>query len=63
MTGWLRDVVEGTCSRARSSSFCPPASLSSLAATKDDAELDVAELKKLLQRGQKTIHDQPNRGL
>src|SRR5262245_9079855 len=37
------------------------ATLGSLVATKDDAELDLAELKKLLQRVQKTIHDQPNR--
>lgn len=37
------------------------ATLSSLAALKDDAELDRKELKQLLQRVQKTIHDQPNR--
>jgi 3-methyladenine DNA glycosylase AlkD len=37
------------------------ATLSSLVAIKDDAELDLAELKQLLQRVQKTIHDQPNR--
>lgn len=37
------------------------ATLSSLVATKDDAELDLAELKKLLERVQKTIHGQPNR--
>jgi hypothetical protein len=37
------------------------ATLSSLVATKDDAELDVAELKRLLQRVRKTIHQQPNR--
>ena len=37
------------------------ATLSSLVATKDDAELDLAELKKLLQRVRKTIHTQPNR--
>jgi len=36
------------------------ATLSSLVAIKDDAELDLAELKQLLQRVQKTIHDQPN---
>jgi len=35
--------------------------LSSLVAIKDDAELDMAELKKLLARVQKTIHQQPNR--
>ena len=37
------------------------ATLSSLLAIKDDAELDVTELKKLLERVQKTIHQQPNR--
>ena len=37
------------------------ATLSSLVAIKDDAELDLAELKQLFQRVQKTIHDQPNR--
>ena len=37
------------------------ATLSSLMATKEDAELDLAELKELLRRVQKTIHDQPNR--
>jgi hypothetical protein len=34
--------------------------LTSLVATKDDAELDVAELKQLLQRVQKTIHQERN---
>jgi 3-methyladenine DNA glycosylase AlkD len=34
--------------------------LTSLVATKDDAELDVPELKRLLQRVQTTIHQQPN---
>jgi hypothetical protein len=34
--------------------------LCSLVALKDDAELDLAELKRLLQRVQKTIHQQPN---
>src|SRR5438132_12483506 len=37
------------------------ATLSSLVGTKDDAELDVPELKKLLARVEKTIHQQPNR--
>jgi 3-methyladenine DNA glycosylase AlkD len=37
------------------------ATLSGLAAIKDDADIDVAELKKLLKRVQKTIHEQPNR--
>lgn len=36
------------------------ATLSSLVAIKDDADLDLPELKKLLQRVLKTIHDQPN---
>jgi 3-methyladenine DNA glycosylase AlkD len=35
--------------------------LSSLVAIKDDAELDLTKLKQLLQRVQKTIHQQPNR--
>jgi 3-methyladenine DNA glycosylase AlkD len=37
------------------------ATLSNLVAIKNDAEFDLAELKKLLQRVQKTIHQQPNR--
>jgi len=37
------------------------ATLSGLVAIKDDAELDVVELKNLLQRVQKTIHQQPNK--
>lgn len=37
------------------------ATLSSIVATRDDAELDIPELKKLLDRVQKTIHDAPNR--
>jgi hypothetical protein len=37
------------------------ATLSSLVAIKVDADLDLAELKQLLQRIQKTIHGQPNR--
>jgi 3-methyladenine DNA glycosylase AlkD len=37
------------------------ATLSSLVAIQDDAELDLPELKQLLQRIPKTIHDQPNR--
>ncbi|MEW6306422.1 MAG: DNA alkylation repair protein [Verrucomicrobiota bacterium] len=36
------------------------ATLSSLVAIKDDAELDVAELKKLMQRVQKSIHQAPD---
>ena len=37
------------------------ATLSGLVAIRDDAELDLALLKQLLQRVQKTIHQQPNR--
>ena len=37
------------------------ATLSSLVAIKDDAELDLPELRKLLERVGKTIHQQPNR--
>lgn len=36
------------------------ATLSSLVAIKDDAELDISELKKLLARVEQTIHKQPN---
>jgi 3-methyladenine DNA glycosylase AlkD len=35
--------------------------LSSIVATKDDDDLDIPELKKLLERVQKTIHRAPNR--
>jgi 3-methyladenine DNA glycosylase AlkD len=37
------------------------ATLGSLVAIKDDSKLDLAQIKKLLQRVQKTIHQQPNR--
>jgi 3-methyladenine DNA glycosylase AlkD len=37
------------------------ATLTSLVSIKDDTDLDIAELKKLLQRVEKTIHTQPNR--
>ena len=37
------------------------ATLSGLVAIRNDADLDLAELKQLLQRVQKTIHQQPNR--
>ncbi len=37
------------------------ATLGSLVAIKDDADLDLAELKRLLQRVQKSIQQQPNR--
>lgn len=37
------------------------ATFSSLVAIADDADLNLAELKRLLQRVEKTIHEQPNR--
>ena len=37
------------------------ATLTSLVSTRDDAELDLAELKRLLGRVEKTIHDERNR--
>ena len=37
------------------------ATLACLVSIKEDAELDLPELKKLLQRAGKTIHEQPNR--
>ena len=37
------------------------ATLSSLVSIKEDTELNLAELKQLLQRVQKTIHDEPDR--
>lgn len=37
------------------------ATLTSLVSIKDDIDLDIPELKKLLQRVEKTIHTQPNR--
>lgn len=37
------------------------ATLASLVSVQSDAELDIAELKRLLQRVGKTIHDQPDR--
>jgi 3-methyladenine DNA glycosylase AlkD len=40
---------------------CGWATLSGLVAIKDDSEVDLAELKQLLQRVQQTIHQQPDR--
>jgi 3-methyladenine DNA glycosylase AlkD len=40
---------------------CGWATLSGLVAIKDDSELDLAALKRLLQRVEQTIHQQPNR--
>jgi len=51
---WIDSAKEGTASAGWST-------LAGLVAIKDDAELDIGELKRLLQRVQKTIHDSPNR--
>src|SRR5215510_9540470 len=51
---WIDSSKEGTASAGWST-------LAGLVAIKDDTELDLAELKRLLQRVQKTIHDSPNR--
>jgi 3-methyladenine DNA glycosylase AlkD len=51
---WIESKKENVAS-------CGWATLSSLVAITDDAGLDVAELRKLLQRVQKTVHQQPNR--
>ena len=51
---WIDSKKEGEAA-------CGWATISSLVSIKDDADLDLPALKKLLQRVQKTIHDQPNR--
>ena len=51
---WIESKMENVASSGW-------ATLSGLVAITDDAELDLAELKQLLQRVQKTIHQQPNR--
>lgn len=51
---WIESNQEGIASAGW-------ATLSSLAAIKDDAELNIPEYRKLLQRVQKTIHQAPNR--
>ena len=51
---WIESADENTATAGW-------ATLSSLVAIKDDADLDLAELKGLLERVQKTIHQQPNR--
>lgn len=51
---WIDSSKEGTATAGWST-------LGGLVAIKDDAGLDLAELKRLLQRVQKTIHDAPNR--
>jgi 3-methyladenine DNA glycosylase AlkD len=53
-----REWIESPKENIAAAGWC---TFSSLVAIKDDAELDLAELKKLLQRVQKTIHQQPNR--
>jgi 3-methyladenine DNA glycosylase AlkD len=54
-------ALEWIESRQESVAAAGWATLSGLVAIKDDAELDLAELKRLLQRVQKTIHQQPDR--
>src|SRR5438128_2578083 len=51
---WIDSAKEGVATAGW-------ATLSGLVALKDDADLDLAELKRLLERVQKTIHQQPNR--
>jgi 3-methyladenine DNA glycosylase AlkD len=51
---WIESKKEGTAA-------CGWATLNSLVSIKEDAELDLAELKQLLHRIEKTIHQQPNR--
>jgi 3-methyladenine DNA glycosylase AlkD len=52
--GWIDSKKENVASAGWST-------LSSLVSIKQDAELDIAELKQLLERVQKSIHGQPNR--
>lgn len=51
---WIDSKKEGIASAGWNT-------LSGLVALKDDSELDIDELKQLLQRVEKTIHQQPNR--
>lgn len=51
---WIESENEGVASAGW-------ATLSTLVAVRDDADLDLTELRQLLQRVQKTIHSQPNR--
>ncbi|TXT35519.1 MAG: hypothetical protein FD138_1316 [Planctomycetota bacterium] len=53
-------ALEWIDSKAENVATCGWQTLCGLVAIKDDAELDLAELKKLLQRVQKTIHTAPN---
>lgn len=54
-------ALEWIDSRKETEATAGWATLRSLVSVKEDAELDLPELKKLLQRVQKTIHQQPNR--
>ncbi len=54
-------ALEWIESKRESIASCGWATLSCLVALKEDSELDMAELKQLLRRIQKTIHQQPNR--
>jgi 3-methyladenine DNA glycosylase AlkD len=54
-------ALEWISSKQESVAAAGWATLSNLVAITDDANLDLAELKQLLQRVQKTIHQQPNR--
>jgi 3-methyladenine DNA glycosylase AlkD len=54
-------ALEWIESKKELTAACGWATLCSLVAIKDDGELDGAELKQLLQRVEKTIHQQPNR--
>jgi hypothetical protein len=54
-------TLEWIESKKESVAACGWATLIGLVSTKEDAELDVAELKRLLQRVQTTIHQQPDR--
>ena len=53
-----REWIESKSETVASAGWC---TLSCLVALKDDADLDLAELKRLLERVAKTIHQQPNR--
>ncbi len=54
-------ALEWIESKKESVAACGWATLSGLVAHKDDNELDMTELRQLLQRVQKSIHQQPNR--
>ena len=54
-------ALEWIDSKKESVAACGWATLIGLVSIKDDAELDLAELKRLLQRVQTTIHQQPDR--